>query len=176
MKFLTFKLFVIFIYVISSSVTYAIQQPNLKNLIIHKEPIELDEISFKNSSGDLLTLNNYKKSIVVLNFWATWCLPCIKEMPSLNRLQVNKSFSNLKILPINIGRESLLKSQRFFNEFKIDNLEIYIEDDFNLASKFSLRGLPTSIFINKKGEEFARVLGSIDFDNEKLIQWLKTYD
>ena len=176
MKFLTFKLFVIFIYVISSSIAYAIQQPNLKNLIIHKEPIKLDEISFKNSSGDLLTLNNYKKSVVVLNFWATWCLPCVEEMPSLNRLQANKNFSNLKILPINIGRESLMKSQSFFNKFKIDNLEIYIEDDFSLARKFSLRGLPTSVFINKKGDEFARVLGSIDFENEELIQWLKSYD
>ena len=58
----------------------------------------------------------------------------------------------------------------------IKNLKIYFDKDVELANKFLLRGLPTTIFINKKGEEFARVLGSIDFDNEKLIQWLKNYD
>ena len=176
MKFLTFKFFVIFIYVISSSITYAIQQPNLKNLIIHKEPIKLDEISFKNLSEDLLMLNNYKNSIVILNFWATWCFPCREEMPSLNRLQVNKNFSNLKILPINVGQESILKSREFFHQLEIDNLEIFIADSVYIARKFSLRGLPTSVLINKKGEEFARIVGSIDFDDEKLIKWLKNYD
>ena len=176
MKFLTFKFFAIFIYVISSSTTYAIQQPDFKNLIIHKHPVKLDKISFKNSSEDLVILSDYKNSLVILIFWATWCLPCREEMPSLNRLQSNRIFSNLKIFPINVGQESLLKSKKFFDQFKIDNLQIYIQDSVNIANQFSLRGLPTTIFINKKGEEFARVLGSIDFDNKKLIQWLKNYD
>ena len=176
MKFLTFKFFAIFIYVISSSTTYAIQQPDFKNLIIHKHPVKLDKISFKNSSEDLVILSNYKNSVVILNFWATWCVPCREEMPSLNRLQSNEIFSNLKIFPINVGQESLLKSKKFFDQFQIDNLQIYIQDSVNIANQFSLRGLPTTIFINKKGEEFARVLGSIDFDNKKLIQWLKNYD
>ena len=176
MKFLTFKFFAIFIYVISSSTTYAIQQQDFKNLIIHKQPIKLDKISFKNSSEDLVILSDYKNSLVILNFWATWCLPCREEMPSLNRLQSNRIFSNLKIFPINVGQESLLKSKKFFDQFKIDNLQIYTQESVNIANQFSLRGLPTTIFINKKGEEFARVLGSIDFDNEKLIQWLKNYD
>ena len=74
MKFLTFKFIVIFIYVISSSITYAIQEPNFKNLIVHKVPIKLEEISFKNSSKDFVTLNDYNNFIIFLNFWATWCL------------------------------------------------------------------------------------------------------
>ena len=176
MKFLTFKFIVIFIYVISSSIAYAIQEPNFNNLIVHKQPIKLKEISFKNSSKDIITLNDYKKFIVILNFWATWCAPCKEEMPSLNRLQSNKSFYNLKIFPINMGRESILRSQEFFDQLRIDNLEVYIDDTVKTANQFSLRGLPTTILINKKGEEFARILGAIDFDNEKFIEWLKNYD
>ena len=176
MKFLTFKFIVIFIYVISSSITYAIQEPNFKNLIVHKVPIKLEEISFKNSSKDFVTLNDYKNFIIILNFWATWCAPCKEEMPSLNRLQSNKSFYNLKILPINVGQESILRAQEFFDQLRIDNLEVYIDDTVKTANQFSLRGLPTTILINKKGEEFARILGAIDFDNEKFIEWLKNYD
>jgi len=176
MKFLTLKFFVIFIYVISSSITYAIQQPNIKNLIVHKQPIKLEKISFKNSSEDLIMLSSYKNSIIILNFWATWCAPCREEMPSLNRLRLNKNFFNLKIFAINVGQESILRSKEFFDQHKIDKLEVYFDDTTKSANQFLLRGLPTTILINKKGEEFARILGAIDFDNEEFIKWLKKYD
>ncbi len=97
-------------------------------------------------------------------------------MPSLNRLQVNSSFNDLKILPINVGRENIEKIKNFFKELKIDNLELYFDKNSVLARKFSLRGLPTTIFINKNGEEFARIIGSINFDDKKFINWLKEYD
>ena len=97
-------------------------------------------------------------------------------MPSLNRLQVNSSFNNLKILPINVGRENIEKIKNFFKELKIDNLELYFDKNSVLARKFALRGLPTTIFINKNGEEFARIIGSINFDDKKFINWLKEYD
>ena len=97
-------------------------------------------------------------------------------MPSLNALQKNENFKNLKIIPINVGKESLEKSKDFFNELNINNLEIYYDMDIKLAKQFLLRGLPTTVFINKNGDEFARVIGSINFEDEKLIQWLKNFD
>ena len=118
----------------------------------------------------------FQNSLIVINFWATWCLPCRDEMPSLNRLQVNSSFNNLKILPINVGRENIEKIKNFFKELKIGNLELYFDKNLVVARKFALRGLPTTIFINKNGEEFARIIGSINFDDKKFINWLKEYD
>ena len=97
-------------------------------------------------------------------------------MPSLNRLQVNSSFNNLKILPINVGRENIEKIKNFFKELKIGNLELYFDKNLVVARKFALRGLPTTIFVNKNGEEFARIIGSINFDDKKFINWLKEYD
>ena len=97
-------------------------------------------------------------------------------MPSLNALQKNKNFKNLKIIPINVGKENLEKSEKFYKELNIDNLEIYYDNDIQLAKQFLLRGLPTTIFINKEGKEFARVIGSINFEDEKLIKWLKKFD
>ena len=176
MKLLTFKFFIILLYLLSSSVSYAIQEPNLKNLFIHKNEKKLENINFKNINNESVSLNNFKNSLILINFWATWCAPCRDEMPSLDALQRNKRFNNLKVIPINVGRENLEKSIKFFNELEINNLEIYYDNDIQLAKQFLLRGLPTTIFINKKGNEFARVVGSIDFEDQQLLDWLINFD
>ena len=176
MKLLTLKFILIFIYLISSSISYAIQQPDLKNLVIHKDPKKLENINFKNVDNEIIDLKSFKNSLTIINFWATWCAPCIEEMPSLSRLQANTVFNNLQIIPINVGRDDVKKSKDFYKKLKIDNLEIYFDKDVELANKFLLRGLPTTVFINKKGEEFARVIGFVNFDDKKIIKWLKKYD
>ena len=176
MKLLTLKFILIFIYLISSSSSYAIQELNLKNLVVHKNPKKLEKINFININNETINLNNFENSLIIINFWATWCAPCIEEMPSLNRLQKNTAFNNLKILPINVGRDSIEKSKNFYKKLKINNLEIYFDKDVELANKFLLRGLPTTVFINKKGEEFARVIGFVNFDDKKIIKWLQEYD
>jgi len=114
--------------------------------------------------------------LILLNFWATWCAPCKEEMPSLDNLQLNSNLSNLKIFPINIGQEDISKSEFFFKELDIQNLDIYMDAPITLAKKFALRGVPTTILFNKKGKEFARIMGSIDFNDEEFINWLKTYN
>jgi len=176
MKLLTLKFILIFIYLISSSSSYAIQEPNLKNLVIHKNPKKQEKINFKNINNEIINLNKFENSLIIINFWATWCVPCIEEMPSLNRLQKNPNFKNLQIIPINIGRESVEKSKHFYKKLNINNLKIYFDKDVELANKFLLRGLPTTVFINKKGEEFARVIGFVNFDDKTIIKWLKKYD
>ena len=176
MKLLTLKFILIFIYLISSSSSYAIQQPNLKNLIVHKDPKKLEKINFININNETIDLKKFENSLVIINFWATWCAPCIEEMPSLNRLQANKDFNNLKIIPINVGRDNIDKSKSFYKKLKINNLEIYFDKNVELAKKFLLRGLPTTVFINKKGEEFARIIGFVNFDDKKIIKWLQKYD
>ena len=113
---------------------------------------------------------------MVLNFWATWCAPCREEMPSLDQLASNKNFKNISVIPINIGRESQSKSEIFFKEINIVNLNIYYDSSTELPNKLSLRGVPTTILVNKNGEEFARILGAVDFKNKELINWLNKYD
>jgi len=97
-------------------------------------------------------------------------------MPSLDLLQANKNLNNLKIFPINVGREDLKKSIRFFDELNIENLEIYHSSSNELPKKLSLVGLPTTILINKNGEEFARIIGKVDFNDKEFINWLKKYN
>ena len=176
MKLLTLKFILIFIYLISSSSSYAIQELNLKNLVIHKNPKKLEKINFKNINNETINLNSFEKSLIIINFWATWCAPCIEEMPSLNRLKTNPIFNNLEIIPINVGRDNIEKTKDFYKKLKIKDLKIYFDKDVELAKKFLLRGLPTTVFVNKQGEEFARVIGFVNFDDKNIIKWLKKYD
>jgi thioredoxin-related protein len=97
-------------------------------------------------------------------------------MPSLDRLQINPKLNNLKILAINIGQEISKKVNKFFKDLDIKNFDSYFDPPTTLAKIFSLRGVPTSILFNNKGQEFARIIGSIDFDDEKFIDWLKLYN
>jgi len=170
------KLLTIFIYLIITNFSYASEKPDIKNLVLVKSPKIYESITFKNINKENVDLDDFKGKLILLNFWATWCAPCKEEMPSLDALQSNINFSNLKIFPINIGQEDESKSELFFKKLNIQNLDIYIDAPITLAKKFALRGVPTTILFNKQGEEFARIIGSIDFNNEKFINWLKTYN
>jgi|TARA_Y100000994_G_scaffold111039_1_gene91268 thiol-disulfide isomerase/thioredoxin len=147
--------------------------PDLKNLVVHKIPKIYDNVIFLDDADEEINIQNLDSKLIILNFWATWCEPCKEEMPSLNRLQANQKLKNLKIYPINIGKENLNKVKSFFTELDINNLEPYFDNPSTLAKTFSLRGLPTTILLNSKGEEFARIIGSINFDDENFINWLK---
>ena len=94
----------------------------------------------------------------------------------VDNLQSDNRLNNLKVFPINIGQENLLKSEIFFEELNIQNLNVYFDSKITLAKKFNLRGVPTTILFNRKGQEFARILGSVDFNNEEFINWLKFYN
>tara|TARA_Y100000996_G_C22501603_1_gene634662 strand:+ start:336 stop:845 length:510 start_codon:yes stop_codon:yes gene_type:complete len=168
------RILIIFIFLINNSL--AAQGADIKNLVINKELKKYDELTFIDAKNQQLNLNNYRGKVIILNFWASWCAPCKKEMPSLDLLQSNENLDNLKIFPINIGQDDLTKASKFFEDLKIKNLELYFDSSITLAKTFALRGIPTSILINKNGLEFARIIGSIDFEDEKFIKWLSNYN
>ena len=155
---------------------YADGLPDIKNIVIHKDPKTYDNIIFLDRKDQKINIKNLKGNLIILNFWATWCEPCKEEMPSLDRLQVNPRLNNLKIFPINISRENPKKVNDFFKDLDIKNFEPHYDAPITLAKIFSLRGIPTSILINKNGDEVARIIGSIDFDDTKFINWLEIYN
>ena len=165
---------IILIFLITNS--FANEASGIKNLIIIKELKRYDNLVLLDANKKQIDLNNYRGNLILLNFWATWCAPCKDEMPSLNFLQKNDKLSNLKIFPINVGQEKVEKAKKFFRDLEINNLGLYFDNQMNLAKKFSLRGIPTSIFLNKEGEEFARVIGSTDFQNKEFLDWLSSFN
>ena len=168
------RFLIIFIFLISNS--FASEVNDIKNLVINKELKKYDGLTFLDAKNRQLNLNDYQGNLILLNFWATWCVPCKKEMPSLDLLQVNKNLNNLKIFPINVGQDNTEKAFKFFEDLEVKNLKPYFDSPITLAKKFRLRGIPTSILFNKEGLEFARFVGAIDFQDKKFIEWLTNYN
>jgi thiol-disulfide isomerase/thioredoxin len=150
-----------------SEVTYS------KNIIVHKEPIEIKGLKFQDFNLNELDLTEKKGNMMILNFWATWCAPCKKEMPSLEKL--SKKYPEILIYPINLEKPNQDKAKKFFTNLDITNLKIYFDSEFSLVKLFNMRGVPTSILIDKDGREFGRVIGEIDFFDETFVSLLKKY-
>ena len=164
------------IFTLFISNTLASETSNIENLVVNKELKTYDNIIFLDSQEKIIKLSDYKGNLIILNFWATWCAPCKEEMPSLDNLKTNPNLNNLKIFPINIGRDDIKKSKSFFKDLNIKNLDIYFDNPETLAKDFALRGVPTTILFNKKGEEFARIIGTIDFNDKEFLNWISSYN
>ena len=164
------------ILVLLTSNSFSNEVSNIKNLVINKNLKSYDSISFLDVKNNILNLNDYYGNLILLNFWATWCAPCKEEMPSLDMLLIHKDLDNLRVFPINVGSDNPEKASEFFKDLKIKNLNIYYDAPVTLAKKFGLRGLPTTILLNKQGQEFARIIGSIDFQDKIFIEWLSKYN
>ena len=168
------RFLILFIFLTTN--VFANDVSEIKNIVIHKDLKVYDNVFFLDKNDKKININEFNGNLLLLNFWATWCAPCKEEMPSLDRLQVNQNLSNLKIFAINISQESKKKVYSFFEDLNIENFDPYFDAPTTLAKTFSLRGVPTSILIDKDGKEFARIMGSIDFNDKIFINWLKTYN
>ena len=174
------KILKFFIFLFCFSIYSSISQTNegvpLNNLAINEIPKPISPIIFKDFSGKELNLKDYHGKLIIINFWATWCAPCKREMPSLERLYQINNFKNLEIFAINVEEGNIQKAKIFFSDLDIEKLEVFFDYNLNFVNEFKLRGVPTTVLINKKGEEFARIIGEVDFENKKFVKWLLKYD
>ena len=171
------KSFIIYIHIILAFlITNSLQanQGLSNNIIIYEKPLSIKNLKFKDLNLQDVDLSNKKGNIMIINFWATWCLPCREEMPSLEKLAQN--YSDIKIYPINMEKPSKLRTRDFYNSIGVTGLDIYFDPEFKLVKQFKVRGMPTSILINKNGMEFARVIGEIDFFSEEFLNFIKRYN
>ena len=148
------------------------EKPPFKNILVLDEPKVYKEIIFQDKDGaqiDLKSINS--DEIYILNFWATWCAPCKDEMPSLDKLQTK---DGILIFPINMEEKNLKNTNKFYKDLNIKNLNTYFDNGLKLVKVFALRGVPTTVILNKNKEMIARISGSIDFEDKKFISWLNS--
>lgn len=168
------RILILYIFLLTNVV--AAENKLSKNIVINDELKVYDNLYFFDQDNKQINLDRYRGKLVLLNFWAIWCAPCKEEMPSLDKLKVNKKLNNIEIFPINIGNDSIEKSKEFFKDLNIKNLKLYFDPKINLAKELSLRGVPTTVLVNKNGEEFARIIGIVDFEDPNIVDWLSKYN
>ena len=171
-KLLTF----FFCFSIFSSIAQTNEDIPFNNIAINETPKLISPIIFEDFSGNKVELKSYLGKLIIINFWATWCAPCKKEISTLDNLYQDNNFKNLKVFAVNMEQPNILKTKKFFTDLNIKKLEIFFDINLNFVKEFKLRGLPTTVLINKKGEEFARIIGEVNFMDKKFLKWLSNYD
>ena len=145
----------------------------MKKLILHETPKALSEEVFYRPNGDPVNLESFSESLTLVNFWATWCAPCLKEMPSLSNLQKIKGGKNFNVVTIATMRNSPKSVDKFFEKMSIDNLIKYQDPKGHLARSLKVAGLPLTILINRDSEEVARFIGDADWSSPQAVKLLE---
>ena len=142
----------------------ALRDGDMKKLALHEAPVPLPEAVLLDAEDGEHSLADYKGRWVVLNFWATWCAPCRREMPSLERLQA--AMPELAVVPVATGRNAVEGIRRFFDEAGVIALPILRDPKSNLSRGMGVMGLPVTVILNPEGEEVARLIGDAEWDSE----------
>jgi thiol-disulfide isomerase/thioredoxin len=128
-------------------------------------PVELADVSFNDEAGVKKTLADFKGKVVLLNLWATWCLPCRHEMPSLDRLQKEMGSDQFEVVALSLDRAGKDAARKFFDEIRIANLKLYIDPTMKAGNGLRAVGMPTTILIGKDGKELGRLPGPAEWDS-----------
>jgi thiol-disulfide isomerase/thioredoxin len=135
-------------------------------------PKALPEIQFFDEVGKPHLFEEFYGKVVLLNFWATWCAPCIKEMPDLSKLQKDFKRKNFKIIAISEDFKGAEEIRAFYKTNELTNLGIYMDKKNALFKELGIVGLPTTIIIDSEGKEVARAMGYIDWENSDLRSFI----
>lgn len=136
-------------------------------------PAPLPEVAFTGKDGEPLTLAAFKGKAVLLNLWATWCAPCRKEMPSLDRLQKELGSDTFEVVALAVDRTGLEGARKFLEETKIESLKLYADATARSGTALKAVGMPTTILIDRQGRELGRLAGPAEWDSDeakKLIE------
>lgn len=147
---------------------------DMKKLVVHETPKATSDAPFNlEDDGGKATLADYRGKYVLLNFWATWCAPCRKEMPQFNALQREFGGKEFEVLTIASGRNSPTGIKRFFKEAGVDSLPRHQDPKQALAAQMGVFGLPITVLIDPEGREIARLRGDATWDSDSAKSIIK---
>ena len=140
----------------------------VNKFLFYENPQPIDNLAVSDINDNETDILNEDFNLLLINFWATWCSPCTKEMPSLNELQSKFEKNQLKIVTIATGRNNPNKIVNFFEEYNLSNLENYRDPKGKLALDLGVIGLPFSIIISREKKDIARLIGPIDWSKKEV--------
>lgn len=142
-----------------------LREGTMKKLLF-SEPASVSEKSFTHADGGDFTLADFQGKHVLVNFWATWCAPCRKEMPMLSELQTEFGGDDFEVVTIATGRNDINGIKKFFDEIAVDNLPLYLDPKQALARDMAVLGLPITVILDPEGNEIARMRGDAEWNSE----------
>lgn len=140
-----------------------------KELSVLDQPRPVPEIRFQDEHGHDLTLADFRGQVVLLNIWATWCVPCRQEMPTLDRLQARLGGTDFVVMALSIDQKGVEPVRRFYQEVGVKKLDIYIDPSGKASHILAIPGVPTTLLIDRQGREVARKMGAAEWDGPEMV-------
>jgi len=147
----------------------AYAQDSVKKLTVREAPPTQPSTVFKTADGQELSLKDLRGKVVLVNIWATWCAPCLKEMPSLDRLQALRGREAFEVVTISIDRTKF-EPAKFFTDNEIENLIPWHDGSYGIPGNLQLRGYPTTVIYNAQGREIAILEGEAEWDSPEAMR------
>ena len=159
------------LFVVVSSMAGAQSPP--KNFVMHESPKPLPAIAFEDEQGRAQSLSDFHGKVVLLNIWATWCGPCRREMPALDRLQATLGGPEFEVVALSIDRTGIEAVRKFYAEVGVRNLTIHIDSSGKAARELGAIGIPATFLIDREGREIGRLIGPAEWDAPGIVEFLK---
>lgn len=146
-----------------------------RSFVMHEAPRPLPEIEFEDGNGEALTLADLRGKTVLLNIWATWCVPCREEMPTLDALEAALGGPAFEVVPLSVDRAGPEVVRKFYAEIGIEHLGLYIDASMRASFDLQAPGLPTTLLIDSEGRELGRLVGPAEWDTPEMIAFIKNH-
>ena len=156
-----------------ASSTNPLSQGEMIKFVFKREPEAVGEIAFVDGTGAPKTLADFKGRVVLLNVWATWCVPCRKEMPALDRLQKELGSDKFEVVALSVDRGGVEASRKFLDSIGVSSLKLYVDPTGKMSSPLKIIGMPTTLLLNADGREVGRLTGEAVWDSDDAKKLIK---
>lgn len=136
-------------------------------------PQEVPHLRFVGGDGKPYTLSDFRGKLVLLNVWATWCVPCRKEMPALDRLQQQLGGTDFQVVALSIDSGGAVAVRRFYEEIGVHALAIFVDSNMEATGKLRTLGIPTTLLLDREGRERWRKTGPAEWDSPEFVAALR---
>jgi thiol-disulfide isomerase/thioredoxin len=141
--------------------------------VFKKTPEGVPDTVFLDVSGKERTLKDWQGKVVLLNLWATWCAPCRKEMPSLDRLQAELGSDKFEVVAVSVDKTGIEGAKKFLDQIKVSHLGVFADPNIKLGTELKAIGMPASVLINREGREVGRLVGPAEWDSADAKRLIK---
>ncbi len=142
---------------------------------VHHEPQPIANVRFVTEDGIRMDMEDMRGKVVLVNVWATWCVPCREEMPTLDALQAELGGNRFEVVALSIDRAGSQVVRRFYDEIGVTDLGVYVDETMLSATALRTVGLPTTLLVDADGRELGRLVGPAAWDDPEMVSFLRGF-
>ncbi|MGS0683171.1 TlpA disulfide reductase family protein [Shewanella sp. 125m-7] len=150
-------------------------QSSVDLISVLPKPFPIEAVPFKDNKGNAVDFSQYKGKVIMVNMWATWCPPCVRELPAISRFSAKIGSDDFEVLPVSIDLDGNKQVEPFLKSLGMENFNTYYDKEQKLGHVFPLDTIPATFILNRDGELIAFVRTFVDWDDDKAVTLIKSF-